>query len=155
VSLADAVADGLEVDPLALISAIRSALSGTTLIRPIPAKSPVDRMTSAVPSQLFPTNITSRRPARVSGAAEAVAAGAATVRARAAATAPRCLVVKAGMLLSSGRGRGVGAMERWGDGARNLNTAAFRVNLLQSKQWVPFSTRPRTRQNRPWSGELM
>jgi hypothetical protein len=33
-------------------------LSGTTLIRPILAKSPLDWMTSTVPSQLLPTNIT-------------------------------------------------------------------------------------------------
>ncbi|GGY94164.1 hypothetical protein GCM10010385_50210 [Streptomyces geysiriensis] len=94
----------------ALISAIRRALSGTTSIRPILAKSPVERMTSAVPSQLLPTNMTSRSPAGASGAAAAPVVGAAAVRARAAVTAAarRCLVPKAGMLLSSGRGRGKG-----------------------------------------------
>ena len=54
-------------------------------------------MTSAVPSQLLPTNITSRRAAaEVSGAAVA-AAGAVTVSTRAAATEQGWQELKAGM----------------------------------------------------------
>jgi AcrR family transcriptional regulator len=36
------------------------------------------------------------------------------------------------------------------DRAGNLNTGAFKLNLLKSKELVAFSTRPRTRQN--WHG---
>lgn len=71
----------------ALISAIRASLSGMTLTRPTFAKSPEDLMTSAVPSQLLPTNITSRRSAAALAGVAVTAAEA--VRASAAATAPR------------------------------------------------------------------
>lgn len=80
----------------ALISAIRVSLSGMTLIRPTFAKSPVDLMTSAVPSQLLPTNITSRRSAEAFGAADTVA-GAVTARTRAAAMDAACRALKADM----------------------------------------------------------
>jgi hypothetical protein len=87
----------------ALISAIRASLSGTTLIRPIFAKSPVDLITSAVPSQLLPTNITSRRSAAAACAALGAEAAVAVppsvkVRATAAASVQRCLGLRTDMV---------------------------------------------------------
>src|SRR5690606_17864477 len=72
-------------------------------------------MTSAVPSQLLPTNSTCRaadEPPGPPSAAVAVVAGIAAVRARAAATEHRCLrclVLRTGMTDPSGTGTGTGA----------------------------------------------
>lgn len=83
----------------ALIAASRSALSGMTLIRPILAKSPEDLMTSEVPSQLLPTNITSRRSVAEACAptAEAAVAVPPRVSVRAAASEQRCLALRTDM----------------------------------------------------------
>src|SRR5690606_9553313 len=118
-------------------------------------------MTSAVPSQLLPTNSTCRaadEPPGPPSAAVAVVAGIAAVRARAAATEHRwlrCLVLRTGMTDPSGTGTGTGAGRggtRDGDagmpkgGGGDLNSSAFRINLLKSRDGGAFSTRPRTRQ---------
>src|SRR5688572_15916430 len=105
-----------------------------TFSRPILAKSPVDLMTSAVPSQLLPTNITSR-----SGAAEA--AGAVTQAASTAAEATAWvmrrrvrafpLAFRAGSDMASPSEVGAG-----GEGAcrrGNLNLVKFRSWLLDSR----------------------